>query len=126
MATPKDGRHHGRMGLSVVVVDDQAAFRALARELLEADGFDVVGEATDVASALAVHRLLQPDVLLLDVRLPDGSGLDVARALMHGVSPAAVVLISTADYAHEVNRCGARAFIPKAALSGAALWEALA
>ena len=114
------------MGPSVLVVDDQATFRALARALLEADGFEVVGEAADAAGALAAERELRPAVLLLDVRLPDRSGLEVARSLSGSASPPAVVLTSTADYRHEVARCGAAAFIPKATLSGPALRAALA
>lgn len=125
MAAFARDRHHGGMGPSVLVVDDQAGFRALARALLEADGFDVVGEAVDAASALEAERRLRPEVLLLDVRLPDRSGLEVAAAVRGALGPA-VVLVSTADYRHEVSRCGARAFLFKAALSGAALREALA
>ena len=123
-AWPGSGHHVG-MGPSVLVVDDQAGFRALARALLDADGFEVVGEAGDAASALDAQRRLQPDVVLLDVRLPDRSGLAVAAEL-RGQDRPAVVLISTADYSHEVARCGARAFLFKAMLSGAALRELLA
>lgn len=115
----------GGMGPSVLVVDDQEGFRALARALLEADGFEVVGEAGDAASALDAERRLRPDVVLLDVRLPDRSGLEVAAALRGGDRPA-VVLVSTADYSYEVSRCGAQAFLFKAALSGSALREVLA
>jgi DNA-binding NarL/FixJ family response regulator len=111
------------MGPSVLVVDDQATFRSLARALLERDGFHVIGEAGDAAGAVAAALELHPDVVLLDVRLPDRSGLDVARDLSVSTR---VVLTSTGDYAHEVSRCGARAFLPKAAVSGPALRAALA
>jgi DNA-binding NarL/FixJ family response regulator len=114
------------MGPSVLVVDDQVAFRVLARNLLLCDGFVVVGEAGDGAEALLQHRALHPDVVLLDVRLPDASGLDVARSLRAAAVPPVVVLMSTADYAHAVSGCGARAFLPKADLSGPALRVALA
>lgn len=109
------------MGCTVLVVDDQAEFRLLARELLEADGFVVVGSAGDVEGALQAARDLQPDVVLLDVRLPDGSGLDAARAMQAWPSPPQVVLTSTADYADEARHCGATGFIPKNHLSGAML-----
>jgi DNA-binding NarL/FixJ family response regulator len=114
------------MGPSVLVVDDQAAFRAVARALLERDGFEVVGEAGDAATALLAERELRPDVVLLDVRLPDRSGLEVARAIRARSGSAVVVLISTADYTHAVAGCGARAFLPKLTLSGATLKAALA
>lgn len=114
------------MGPSVLVVDDQASFRLVAIALLEADGFVVVGEADDGASALRAERALRPDVVLLDVRLPDGSGVDIARTMCAIEVPPAVVLTSTADYTHAVAGCGARAFLPKVTLSGATLRAALA
>jgi DNA-binding NarL/FixJ family response regulator len=113
------------VGATVLVVDDQREFRALARELLEADGFVVVGEAGDARSALDAAHALRPDVVLLDVRLPDGSGVDVARQLRLWAVAPTVVLTSTADYAHAVVGCGAAGFIPKGRLSGAALHEIL-
>jgi DNA-binding NarL/FixJ family response regulator len=113
------------MSPTVLVVDDQAAFRAVARDLLEADGFTVVGEASSAESALIAARELQPDVVLLDVRLPGRSGVDIARELRDTPSPPRVVLISTADYAHAVRACGADAFISKASLTGSALRAAL-
>ena len=114
------------MGPSVLVVDDQEAFRAVARALLERDGFWVVGEAVDGATALLAERALRPDVVLLDVRLPDRSGLEVARAIRATAGAAQVVLISTADYSHAAAGCGAKAFLPKLSLSGAALRAVLA
>jgi DNA-binding NarL/FixJ family response regulator len=114
------------MGPSVLVVDDQAAFRAVARALLERDGFDVVGEAVDGTTALLAERDLRPDVVLLDVRLPDRSGLDVARAIGALPNGAQVVLTSTADYSHAIDECGARGFVPKVLLSGPSLRAALA
>lgn len=109
------------MAPSVLVVDDQASFRAVARELLESDGFVVVGEAGDGETALRAERALRPEIVLLDVRLPDVSGVEVARAMSAAPGPPMVVLISTADYAHAVSGCGAQAFLSKVALSGAAL-----
>jgi DNA-binding NarL/FixJ family response regulator len=109
------------MGPTVLIVDDRASFRRVARALLEADGFEVIGEAGDGAAAVHAVVALAPDVVLLDVRLPDRSGVDVARELRAGTRPPAVVLTSTADYAHAAAGCGAAGFIPKGRLSGPAL-----
>ena len=110
----------------VLLVDDQADFRAVARELLEGGGFDVVGEAAGAAEAKRSERALRPDVVLLDVRLPDGTGLDVAQEMSDLDEPPAVVLVSTADYAYAVVGCGARGFLLKAELSVESLHAVLA
>jgi DNA-binding NarL/FixJ family response regulator len=110
---------------SVVIVDDQASFRQAARALLEADGFTVLGEAIDGESALAAIAALEPDVVLLDVRLPGASGPEVASALRARGAAAIVVLTSTVDYRFVVEACGAAAFIAKAHLSGATLRAAI-
>lgn len=109
----------------MLIVDDQAQFRVLARALLEADGFAVIAEAGDVRGALGAAHDLRPDIVLLDVRLPDGSGVDLARAMRSWSSPPMVVLTSTADYAYAVQECGAKGFIPKGQLSGPALRAAI-
>ena len=69
------------MGQTVLVVDDHADFRSAARSLLEAEGFEVVGEAATGADALVASARLRPDVVLLDIRLPDTDGLSVAELL---------------------------------------------
>ncbi|HZR95925.1 MAG TPA: response regulator transcription factor [Gaiellaceae bacterium] len=110
--------------MTVLIVDDHPSFRANARALLEADGFDVVGEAEDGASALRAVDELRPELVLLDVQLPDLDGFEVARRLTGGSFRPAVVLVSSrdgADFGALVERSGARGFIPKAELSGAAL-----
>jgi DNA-binding NarL/FixJ family response regulator len=115
------------MARTVLIVDDHPSFRASARMLLEAEGFDVIGEAEDGAGALRAVRELGPQVILLDVQLPDIDGFEVAaRLTANGDSPA-IVLTSSRD----VNDLGplaeredVRGFIPKSELSGAAL-EAL-
>jgi len=114
---------------TVLIVDDHPSFRAGARELLEAEGFEVVGEAEDGASALIAIRELRPQVVLLDVQLPDMNGFEVAaKATSNGSSPA-VVLVSSrdgSDYGPLVLESGARGFIPKGELSGARLTALLA
>jgi DNA-binding NarL/FixJ family response regulator len=112
------------MGRTVLIVDDHAGFRRLARQMLEADGYSVVGEAADGSSALAAARELRPDLVLLDVQLPDGDGFGVAEGLAADGEGPAVVLTSTrdaADYARRVERSGARGFVPKSELSGEAI-----
>ena len=112
------------MARTVLVVDDHAGFRAQARALLAAAGFDVVGEAEDATGALTAARTLRPHVVLLDIQLPDGNGFDVARALLDDGDPPAVILVSSreaADYGTQVTRWRARGFIFKADLSAQAL-----
>lgn len=112
------------MPLTVVVVDDHAGFRSWARRLLEEDGLQVLGEAADGEGALRAVLRLQPELVLLDVQLPDMSGLEVARRLAALATPPVVVLTSTqdaSDYGQGIERSAARGFIPKADLSGAAL-----
>ena len=80
--------HNGpTMALSVLIVDDHPSFRASARVLLEAEGFDVIGEAADGASGIAEAKRLRPDLVLLDVQLPDIDGFDVASRLSNGAGP---------------------------------------
>ena len=109
---------------TVLIVDDHPSFRASARALLEAEGFDVVGEAEDARSALSAARELQPDVVLVDVQLPDLDGFAVSRQLTAGGDGPAVVLVSSrdgADFGPLVGRSGARGFLPKGELSGGAI-----
>jgi DNA-binding NarL/FixJ family response regulator len=80
---------------TVLIVDDHASFRRLARRLFEEAGFEVVGEASDGRSAVAAARELAPDLVLLDVMLPDLSGLEVARMLDSLPPPMSVLLVSS-------------------------------
>ena len=112
------------MATSVLIVDDHPSFRASARMLLEAEGFDVVGEASDGLSALRAVEELRPDVVLLDVQLPDIDGPEVAVRLSANGSAPAIVLTSSRDLEDIGVLTGVRGFIPKSELSGAAL-EAL-
>ncbi len=111
--------------MRVLIADDHASFRRQARRLLEAEGHEVVGEAADGAAALAAAAALAPDVVLLDVQLPDLDGFEVAARLSGAWARAPlVVLVSTrdrADYPQLVAGCGARGFITKDDLTGAAL-----
>jgi DNA-binding NarL/FixJ family response regulator len=117
------------MPVAVLIVDDNARFRERARRRLEADGYVVVAEAADGASALEAARRHRPRVVLLDVGLPDMSGLSVAEQLTREPDPPSVVLTSTrdpSDFGDGVGRCGACGFVPKAALSGDAISALLA
>jgi DNA-binding NarL/FixJ family response regulator len=109
---------------TVLIVDDHAGFRRLARRMLEADGYAVVGEAADGQSALLATRELDPDLVLLDVQLPDADGFEVAERIARHRDAPPVVLTSTrdaADYARRVESSTALGFVPKSELSGAAL-----
>lgn len=81
--------------LRVLIVDDHPSFRRLASQLVVAAGYAVVGEAADAAAALDEAARLRPDVVLLDVVLPDRSGLAVARELVSSSDRPRVVLISS-------------------------------
>lgn len=118
---------NAEMATSVLIVDDHPSFRASARMLLEAEGYLVLGEAEDGLSALTAVDELGPDVVLLDVQLPDIDGFEVASRITANGSAPAVILTSSRD----VDDLGpladcphVRGFIPKSELSGAAL-EAL-
>jgi len=112
---------------TVLIVDDYAPFRESARGLLESEGFKVVGEAANGLTALRVARDVQPDVVLLDVHLPDIDGFEVARRLRQlDPAPEVVLTSSRDDYASLVAGSAARAFVRKDALSGETLTSALA
>jgi DNA-binding NarL/FixJ family response regulator len=114
---------------TVLIVDDHPTFRRLARRMLEQAGFSVIGEAEDAAGAVARTNELRPEAVLLDVLLPDGSGLDVAVELAAAEHPPAVVLTSSRS-AHDLgvvlDEAPARGFIAKAHFSGAAFAELVA
>jgi DNA-binding NarL/FixJ family response regulator len=111
-------------GRRVLVVDDHPGFRSCVRVLLTSEGFDVVGEAEDGESALALAAELSPDLVLLDIQLPDISGFEVVSRL-HEKNPALeIVLVSSRDqsaYGSALGASGARGFITKGDLSGPAL-----
>ena len=116
--------HDRRVRPTVLIVDDHEAFRESASALLEAEGFAVIGGAADGGAALAEAERLRPQVVLLDVQLPDLDGFAVAERLAAGSDPPHVVLISSreaAAYGPRLNATPARGFITKRELSGSAL-----
>ena len=124
MAGPRTLCHDAAVPMSVLIVDDHPSFRASARVLLEEEGYDVVGEAENGVRALQAARELRPDLVLLDVQLPDFDGFEVASRLTRNGGGPAVVLTSSrdfADFGKLVADSGAIGFVPKAELSGAAL-----
>jgi CheY-like chemotaxis protein len=116
------------MAASVLIVDDHAGFRSAARRLLELEGYTVVGEAADGLSAIEEARRLRPDLVLLDIQLPDVDGFEVCERLSRDGDPPAVVLTSSrdpSDYGPCLDRTAACGFVPKAELSGAGIADIL-
>jgi DNA-binding NarL/FixJ family response regulator len=112
------------MAWTVLIVDDHPGFRGFARRLLEADGLEVVGEEGDGASALVAVDEHQPNLVLLDVMLPDQDGFTVARRLAERDDAPIVVLTSSreaAEFGWQLDRSPAIGFIHKDDLSGEAL-----
>jgi DNA-binding NarL/FixJ family response regulator len=112
------------VGTKVLIVDDHPTFRATARMLLEAEGYDVIGEAPDGTTAITEASRLHPDLVLLDVNLPDLDGFQVAEKITANAGAPAVVLTSSrdsSDFGPLVRGSGARGFISKGDLSGAAI-----
>ena len=133
--TPKDVRvgtddmtppsaHTVAMRPRLLIVDDHDGFRSIARAMLEGDGYDVVGEAVDGATASSAARSLEPGIVLLDIHLPDIDGFAVSEALARLPDPPAVVLISSrplADIRQRVSASPAVGFIFKDQLTGEAV-----
>ncbi len=114
------------MALKVLVVDDHRGFRSSARTLLELEGFEVVAEAPDGASAIRLAEKLRPDLVLLDIGLPDMSGFDVAERIEK--TKVRVILTSSReprDFGGRIDRSGVLGFVSKDDLSGAAVRELL-
>lgn len=112
------------MACRVLVIDDHPAFRAAAAALLDADGFDVVAEASTAAEAVHLARTLELDLVLLDVRLPDRDGIEVAAELAGLPHPPPVVLVSSRparDLGQRLQRAPVLGFLAKAELDGAGL-----
>jgi DNA-binding NarL/FixJ family response regulator len=116
------------MAISVLVVDDDALFRGTAGDLLRSQGFEVAGEAEDAEAAIGAIAALKPDAVLLDVHLPDGDGVELAKRLgANGTGPR--VLLTSSDpsvvSAADLERCGASGFVAKTELAVARLAEYL-
>ena len=112
------------MAPTLLIVDDHERFRAFAKMLLAAEGFDVTGEAATGEDALAAVEELHPDVVLLDVQLPGIDGFEVAERLANGGNGPCVILTSTRDaseFGSRLTASPAHAFLTKSALSGEAL-----
>ena len=106
--------------VSVLIADDQALVRAGFRSILEAQpGIKVVGEAADGRDAVALARHCQPDVVLMDIQMPDLDGLEATRRIVEGVDadhPIAVLMLTTFDlneYVYDALRAGASGFLLK-------------
>jgi DNA-binding NarL/FixJ family response regulator len=109
---------------TVLIVDDHPSFRSVARVLLEAEGYEIVGDAASGEQGIVEAVRLRPDVVLLDIGLPDMDGFDVVSRIRDAGVDSAVVLTSTreaADYGPMLTESGARGFIAKSDLSGDAL-----
>jgi DNA-binding NarL/FixJ family response regulator len=114
--------------MRVLVVDDHPSFRRLATRLLVQAGFAVVGEAADAEGALREAERLRPDVVVLDVVLPDRSGLAVARELAISRDAPRVVLISSrswSDFGDSFEWPPGCSFLPKHELTASRLRDAL-
>jgi DNA-binding NarL/FixJ family response regulator len=114
--------------MRLLIVDDHAIFRTKARSLLEAEGYEVVGEAADGASALSLAQRIRPDLVLLDVLLPDADGFEVAKGLAQLDPGTQTILISTRareDFGGLIEASPARAFLSKAELSPSRIAELL-
>jgi DNA-binding NarL/FixJ family response regulator len=114
---------------TVLIVDDHADFRTAARALLEADGYDVIGEAADGDSGARLAQDLGPSLVLLDIGLPGIDGFAVAERLAAMADPPVVVLISSRErssYGRRIDAAPVRGFLTKRQLSGAALAAMLA
>jgi DNA-binding NarL/FixJ family response regulator len=117
------------MAKSILIVDDHPSFRASARRMLEAAGYIVVGEAEDGAAAIQATQRLRPEAVLLDVRLPDLDGFEVARRMLDLADRDLQIVLTSShdssDLGDAIGGSGARGFIPKAELSSSAIVAAL-
>ncbi len=113
------------MGRTLLIVDDHAGFRTFARALLESEGYDVVGEAADGASAVAAARRLRPAIVLLDIALPDIDGFAVCEQITDGGEEQPVVVLTSSrdesSFRDRIARSNASGFIPKHDISATAL-----
>jgi DNA-binding NarL/FixJ family response regulator len=116
--------------LSVIVVDDQAPFRLAAKAVLRRmEGFELVGEAENGVEAISLAHELQPDLVLMDINMPEMGGIEATRQIMAELPETVVILCSTygvADLPPEAKTSGARAYVHKEQLDAATiqrLWD---
>lgn len=116
--------------VTVVIVDDQAPFRDVARLVVDmADGFEVVGEATDGTSGVSAVGQLRPALVLMDLNMPDIDGFEATRRILAGQPQTRVLMLSThdpADYRDRALAAGAIDFMTKSAFDPFVLDEAWA
>ena|SRR6478752_2566325 len=107
--------------MRALIVDDHPSFRRCARALLTDEGFEVVGEAESGTTALALATELDPELILLDIQLPDFDGFEVAARLLASDGERNIVLVSSRDareYGGLIAASGALGFVAKSDLSG--------
>jgi DNA-binding NarL/FixJ family response regulator len=124
MRTASPGGKNDLVQMRCVIVDDDEAFIKAAQSLLEREDVTVVGVANSSTEAVQRAGTLRPDVVLIDIRLGEESGFEVARMLANHELPSVLILISThdgADYADLIAESPAAGFLPKAELSAAAI-----
>jgi DNA-binding NarL/FixJ family response regulator len=109
---------------TILIVDDHAGFRRSARSLLSAEGFDVVGDVENGISGISAVRRLRPQIVLLDIQLPDIDGFAVADAMAAADPRLSIIFVSSRDvasYGPQLARAPVSGFIPKSRLDGAAI-----
>ncbi|MDR7435089.1 MAG: response regulator [Armatimonadota bacterium] len=103
------------MGLRVLIADDEPIIRLGLRTILEEQGYEIVGEADTGWKAIALARDMAPDLIILDIRMPQMDGLQAARAIMAERPTAILLLTAYADreLVEEAKRCGVLAYLVK-------------
>jgi two-component system response regulator DevR len=114
------GQRADHSDFRVLVVEDAAGYRQIVCELLARRGYHVAGKAESIDAALRLAQTIQPDAALVDVRLPDGSGFELAAQLTQSYPRMVVLLTSCAfddDFYARAHASGARGFVPKSQLA---------
>jgi DNA-binding NarL/FixJ family response regulator len=125
MGTPPSVRQNQGVSRRILIVDDHAGFRATARRMLEAEGFRVVGEAADAEEAIRAIKRLRPDVVLLDVQLPDRDGVEAA-GVIDAIAPLPAVVLTSSRPRDDIGPLEAdciQGFLRKDELTAAAIEE---